>query len=207
MGGDYRIEARIKNGRLWAALRRACPGAQTQAEIARQCGVKAETLSGLLTMRLWPGLRGHRGNGEPARPWSKVAYLLAEITGETPEFLFDPALYGRRAHKVVFEMDQAQLAQHGLLELPPAPDEVLERTIELPALIKESLAALPPAEQSVLRALYGLEGQTIETAVEYAARVGRTESRIYQLRDQGLAKLRRSRTRIPSMNAIRHAYR
>jgi RNA polymerase sigma factor (sigma-70 family) len=179
----YRVKARIQNNRLWRAIERALPGVRTQADAARQLGVSPQALCSWLTMRCWP--RNRRGG------WAPMAQHVADALTETPEYLFEAALYSKQPRpELVLEMGPKALADLGLLALPPAPDEEIERE-EQKAAVHRLLETIPEWEANVLRARFDLDDAGEEwTHRQIAEEAGITKAAVYQAEGRALRKLR-----------------
>lgn len=193
MTHPYRIHARIKNNRLWTAIHTRWP-AITQKKAAQRLGVSETDLGRLLNMRTWPGQRNPGSSGWYKDGWTRLAWKVATGLKETPDYLFDPALYGLTAEPIQIEIDRPALEgpdQAGLYALPPAPDEELERQ-ELHDLLIAALTTLPAGEAEVVRCSFGLDGEAM-TLAEIGARLGVTGSRVQQIRQKALSHLRRKR--------------
>jgi RNA polymerase primary sigma factor len=75
-------------------------------------------------------------------------------------------------------------------EAPVAEDRVARA--DLPALLSDVLDRLPGREAPVLRMCFGLADDSPLTLDQIAARIGVTRERVRQIRDRGLARLRKS---------------
>lgn len=184
-GGDgnlhvapYRVKARVQNNRLWRAIERTFPDVTTQTEAAKRLGLPQPTLNAWLNMRQLPAVE------------RALARRIADQLKETPEYLFDRSLYGTPPRPVVLEMDARQLADVGLLQLPPAPDEALETT-ERRAAVEHALETLPGREADVLRARFDLDEAGEEwTHHQIGEAIGLSGTRSCQIEASGLRKLR-----------------
>lgn len=136
----YRIVARLYNNRLWRAVTDLYPHVVTQKQAAAQLGINYITFNRLMTMRCWP--KGKGGD------WWKIATKIADAVVYPPEYLFDETLYGRKPDVATMEIDARDLPALGLLSLPPAPDEVVERS-EVAEEVEKAVQCLAPREQRV----------------------------------------------------------
>lgn len=134
----YRVVARIKNNRLWRALAHAFPQAKSAADFSRATGVDQSRLGELINIKAWPARIV-----KDSVIWNPVAIRLSEMTGEDPWVLFDPSLYGQKAHVLTAEVSLADMAtlpcDGGLLEA--------EARVEL----ESRMRALNPRERAVVR--------------------------------------------------------
>jgi RNA polymerase sigma factor (sigma-70 family) len=182
---DYRILARLKNNRLWDALRTTWPDVVTQSDAARRLGCAPGDIGDLLNMSRWP----YRQRPENLAGWTPLATKIAEAVQETEDYLFDPVLYGRPPRRVELEIDHRQLLDAGVLALPEPPDEAFERT-ELQDYVARALQTLTPREQDVLQRRCGFGGAEPQTLREIADAYDRTPGRIRDIEAKALRKLR-----------------
>jgi len=181
---DYRLIARIKNNRLWAAIQARWPGVKSQNEAARCLGVGASYLGLLLNMRVWPYNRH-------AEEWSPVAIRIAKRLRETPEHLFEGALYGIRPQVIDLAVDRPALEAAGLIALPEStqPDEVA-MVEERRAALEAALDTLTPREAHVLRARFGFDGAE-RTLENIGNEMDVSPERVRQIEKKALRKLRK----------------
>lgn len=196
----YRIHARIKNNRLWSALREAFPDALTQTAMAERVGITNSLLGDLLNLRTWPGAKErHNRWGSrwwPDSPWTEAARRIADAVGSTPEYLFDAGLYGQPARPIEIAIDRPALVASGLLQLPPAPDDCVEQQ-EIARAIQEALGTLSPREQTVLIHRRGLNGEPEKSLEEIGELLSVTYERVRQIEAKAMRKLRQpSRSKI-----------
>lgn len=180
----YRIVAKLKNNRLWAAILRQWPGVKTQIEAAHRLGIAPNDLGRLLNMTVWPYSERRGGR------WWPIADRVARRLRETPEYLFDRGFYGRMPAPLAVEFDRPALEASGLLSLPPAPDDVATAAA-LRETVREALTALKPREAEILRRRFGLADGDVETLDAIGADFGVGKDRINQIEKQALRKLRR----------------
>ena len=175
----YRILAKIKNNRLWTAIREMFPGAN-QRHAAERLGVGESLLGCYLNMKHFP----HNG-----RCWSKAGLRIADLLGHPVEYLFDHTLYGRKPlPQVEVEIDPRDLPALNLIALPPAPDEVLDHAL-LRAKIQEVLLNFTERERTVLSDRFGLNGE-VRSLEEIACNMDVTRERIRQIENKALRKMR-----------------
>ena len=189
----YRVVATIKNNRLWSAITQAWPEVRNQADAARRLEIDGSRLGLLLNMKLWPGCaycaRGYDGAHSCRNGWRPLAHKVAEAVAETPEYLFDPVLYGRPARRIEIEMGLPALAQAGAIALPPAPDEILEAEA-LQAAIAGAMSTLTPREAAVLDLRFGLSDGRERDLEEIGETFAVGRERIRQIEVKALRKLR-----------------
>lgn len=209
----YRIIAKIKNNRLWTALRLQWPDARTQADMSRRVGfAHAASLGSLLSIKRWPGCRrcqfgvgsAHHPNtiNQCDRGWWPDAWRVADAVRSTPEYLFEPELYGQAPQTITLTLDRPALEATGMLALPSASPETLvldaeEARARIKAL-EEALTALTPRERWVLRLRFGLDNGDEHSTKEIGSKLMVTTHRICAIEAKAFRKLRYrfARTRI-----------
>lgn len=150
--------ARMKHGELRAALKRR---GWTQKQAADFIGMPYSSLNRLLALQWFPVKKGFT---------RKQEQKLLELTGKTIEELFPTwtrekdFLETPKVMEIIREATPQMLQAHGLLALPPGPDEVAEKN-ELQSITEEMLSSLPPKYQKVLR-LHFWEEKTLEEISE-----------------------------------------
>lgn len=188
----YRFQIKVKNNRLWVAIRRVFPTVTTQTQAARLLGIHNGTLTSLLNMKYLPCRFPKPGRGNRAVfSWHKTVIHISNRLRETCEYLFDPQLYGKTFPPTELELGltSAQLADHGLLALPPAPDDVADSHL-LRDQIRHAVSQLPSRDQVVLAMRFGLNGDKPKTLQEASDKLGISREAI---RRSELAALRRLR--------------
>lgn len=184
MAKAYRVVAKLKNNRLWSAIRSEFPDVTTQSAAARALGCRPTEIGRLLNMTVWPC--GRRG-------WWFSARTLATRLRETPDYLFEAALYGVAPGPIALELDRPALEAAGVFALVPGPEEALDRREREQAFdsrIAEAVSTLSPREQRVIRGRFGLETGEALTCAAMGAREGVGGARITQIERKALAKLR-----------------
>ena len=180
MTRDYRIVAKLKNNRLWEAIRLMWPEVTTQAEAARRLNITPSEIGYLLNMTRYP-------NGQHG--WWRLALKIADALRETPDYLFDRELYGLKPDPLDITFDRPALEDFRRLMLPPVqPDQILEST-ENDAAIRAILNTLTPREQAVLERRYGFDGPE-QTQEEIGIEFKIGKGRVSQIESKGLSKLR-----------------
>lgn len=180
----YRIEIRVKNNRLLQALKDTFPAEYSIKAFSTRLGVNYGALCQILAVKTWPY---SAKNG-----WLPIAKQISLDTGKSPEYLFDPDLYGRKARPVVLEMDMPawMLEQAGMVSIPEAPDVAADRGL-LSDAVRNALKTLTPREERVLRLCFGIGDGRNHTLEEVGQQFGVTPERIRQIEAKALRKLRR----------------
>ena len=186
MANAYRLLVKIKNNRLWSAIVAVYPGVKSQSDAARFLNMSVQEIGKLLNMHVWP-------YSEARSRWFKVADRIAALLKETPEYLFDPKLYGRRpdVNEIAVEFgDEKWIEDHSrLLELPPSPeDDVIKH--EMAEILGKMVNSLTPREQLVVNMRYGLHGYEESDLVEIGQALSVTKERVRQLEAKALRKMR-----------------
>jgi len=186
MDKAYRLLVKIKNNRLWSAIVRIHPDVQTQMDACRVLDITPTTLGPLLNMTRWP-------HNSKTGTWSRTAEDIARKLKDTPEFLFDGRLYGKRPIKreIAIEIgDEKWIEAHSaFLEIQGPPEEALmEKEIKLA--LKKVLATLTPKEEIILSYRFGLNDGNERTLDEVAEKFSRTKETIRQIEAKALRKLR-----------------
>ena len=203
----YRIEAKLKNNRLWSTITRVFPRVRSQSDAARALRVGASELGTLCNMKRWP-------YSERDQRWWVIAVKVARRLRETPEFLFDGELYGRAPQPIVLELEPAQLAGMAMAALPPAPDELLEIE-DRENVVQSALTSLTPRQQKVLSYRFGFEDGQEWTHDAVGKLMGVTRETIRMIEAKALRKLRHPalskplrefRTFLIEVPPLRHAY-
>lgn len=178
----YRIVARLKNNRLWTSIQTTFPGTRTQREAARKLGVQETVLGQLLNLSRHPSSKRHQ--------WLPTARKIAQTLREEEQYLFDPALYGRRAFPIVFEMDALPALQRsGLFLIDPSPDDALMCRDRRDRIMKVMMA-MTKRESFVLMKRFGLGDETPQTLEEIGETLGVGGECIRQIEQKALRKLR-----------------
>jgi RNA polymerase sigma factor (sigma-70 family) len=183
----YRVVAKLKNNRLWCAIKREFPDVRNQADAARALGETPSDLGGLLNMTRWPS--GQRG-------WWAIATRVATRLRETPEYLFDADLYGVKPETLDVEIDRPALESAGFLALSGGPDEYIERREDeelFDTSVSEAIATLNEREAQILRLRFGIGGAVEHTLEEVGQLFAVTPERIRQVEAKALRKLRHPR--------------
>jgi RNA polymerase sigma factor (sigma-70 family) len=179
----YRIVAKIKNNRLHEAIAERFPGMRVN-RVAALVGVQESLLYSYINMREWPW---NKRRGE----WTANALRLASALEREPEYLFDPALYGRPPFPVVEVtcdgpelLDVLHMSRR--LELP---DEAV-RAKEALAALGAAIDDLKPREREVLARRFGLESGEEESLRAVGRAMNVQPERIRQIEAKALSKLR-----------------
>ena len=179
----YRVVVRVKNNRLWRAIKQAFPLVLSQSDAAGEIGITGTSLGVLLNMKKSPISKIGKDR------WTLQARRVAEAVGESPEYLFDPALYGAGPIRAEVEVQPRQLADVGLLALPSSPDEVIGAREDQEVLDK-ALSKLPPRERRVLTERFGLDDGWEKPISEISDGLAVSTTRVRQIQARALRKLR-----------------
>jgi hypothetical protein len=200
----YRVEARIKNNRLWQAIRRAY-GPVTNAEAARRLDISPSRLGLWLNMRELPrcNLRRQHAEGQEScrrciQGFTSTAARVARLLRDDVRYLFDADLYGRIPVPIALEFDRPALEATGMLALPePAPDAVLEAA-EREGILHDIVAhGLHPRDADVIRRRFGLHPYDGEQSLrDIATAYHVSPGRIHQIEATALRKLRHPQSRL-----------
>jgi len=176
---EIRIEARLRNNILCHVI---FDKFKSVAAFCRMYKLSQAMIGDMLNLKYCP----IKKNGSYTKNCEKVA----KIFKLTPDMLFPLALYKIKQPKRFWEISFSQLPSSDLKQLPAPSDpesEIIEKEFKN-ALVK-ALSTLSPREEQVIRMLYGLEGDEM-TTIEVAEQFHVCRSRIMQIRDKALRKLR-----------------
>ena len=177
----YRIVARIKNNRLWRAVCEIFPNVMNQAEAAAALNLNYGYFTNLLNMKIFPMCYGR---------WTKTAEKIANSLGHTPEYLFDPELYGRKPiPRIEIEIGPTELSELDVPLALPLPDQVFEEKM----MVREvggALMMIPPRLRDIIIQRFGLHGEKEKSLRELAREMNLSVERIRQMERQALMKLR-----------------
>ena len=168
---------RLKQADIRQALRER---GWSQKRGAEFCGLKEGQFGDLINLKWLP---------EEFSP--ELSIKLAELTGKTteelfPEFMRSEEFLSRpKVAEKTFEFTPRMLADLGLLQIAPAPDEALEKVL-LREELENSLNKLSKVQQRVIKGRY-FDGKTLD---EIAAEFGLDRSRIAQIENKAIRNLR-----------------
>jgi len=171
---------RMKHGELFRALQRR---GWTQSQAAEFIGWEPAKFGRLINLQ-WVPKEFTRREEEK----------LVELTGKSLDDLFPPELRNKEfleAEKTVAafrEVHVAALADIGILQLSPAPDEFSEQQ-EMHRLLDGSLEMLTPKEAEILRRRFGYYGQE-ESYEKIASDLGHSGVGIAGMEKRALRRLR-----------------
>lgn len=181
--GDYRIELKVKNQRLWSAMTQS--GCRTVADLARLSGVNQRAIGEMMSLKLsaYTRLGCVRVSVEK----------LCDTLGCIPEDIFPPeVLYeGLENNTFVSEVTSAQMAK--MVIKSPEDQLVLDGASDA---VAKAISTLTTREQKVLRMRYGLDGD--EMTLDQIADAfsvdshPHTRERIRQIESKALRKMRGS---------------
>ena len=173
---------KMKQGDLLQALKEH---GWSQSEAARFLGIAPSTFGKLINLQ-WV----------PKEFSPELSQGLFELTGKFPEELFPEFMRQKefleadKVRELYAEVGQEVLEDHGLLRLPPSPEEVVLE-LEQGMILEDMLQKLKPRLAQVLRGIY-FEGKT---KTEIAGELGVKRTRIYQLEARALMLLRHPKIR------------
>lgn len=189
MSKDYRVEVRVRNGKLYAAMRAA--GYETAAELSRASGVTQTALGNLLNLKTpWRLSR----TGE----WRLDVLKISETLRALPEDLVPArhegeALPANRAHIDLDEADMARLiagAHRAPGLLPDATIEKEEARETFEAILRE---ALTDRQFEVLARRFGLFDTNPQTLEEIGQHFCVSRESVRQIEASAMRKLKHPR--------------
>ena len=173
---DYRVEIKVRNARIYRAMKAA--GYETVAQVCKAFNLHPTAVGKLLNMKVAPTLR----NGE----WREEVVVLCSGLGKMPAELFSEeqmVAWGKTTGVVDLDIKQV-----GNLLAGDTPDSLLANK-EMQGLLDNALESLTPQENSVLRRRFGIDGEEM-TFEAIAVADGLSRTRIAQIEGKGLRKLR-----------------
>ena len=173
---DYRVEIKVRNARIYRAMKAA--GYENVAQVCRAFNLNQGNVGDLLNMKIAPTLR----DGE----WRKEVVVLCSGLGKMPSELFSEeqmVAWDKTTGAVDLDIEQV-----GNLLTGDTPDSFLENK-EMKVLLDNALELLNPQENSVLRRRFGMDGEEM-TLKAIGIADGITPERIRQVEAKGLRKLR-----------------
>lgn len=176
----YRAKITLYNNRLREALEEEFPDAKSVKEMAYRMGVGLHALYALLTMRDFPL---HKRHGI----WTNLAMKLSTELNKSPEWLFDPELYGKGRLTATKVLDADRLLENS------SPEHLLldkERAQLLPVEVNKAVAGLGMTRPEVIRKRFGLEGEKEKSLQDVGKDIDVTRERVRQIEAKALRKLR-----------------
>lgn len=189
MSGNVRLELRFKNALLFDLTRKA-GGCST---VAIEAGVALGALYGLINLQVFPW----RSSGR----LRVSAQKLCEYFRLPWDELFPNELYSGKFPKLMARnVNSQEFLSLGSAEVRQvAVTSVDELATERSQAINQALATLTPREADTLRMRFGIGGYAPMTLAEVGGEFGLTQSRIRQIQEKALLKLRHpSRSRLLS---------
>jgi RNA polymerase sigma factor (sigma-70 family) len=181
----YRVRITVRNNRFLAAIEAA--GFKSCAAFAKECGLPYHAIIGLASMRAAPmsedgtmseaALRVmKRLNAAPFDLWTE-AQLMMKLDRNSSE-------------RTMGEEEVAALmSQPQRLSITDPPEDLVAEG-EMSRAVEAVLQSLPPIEQQVLRARFGMDDGHEQTLEQVAASLGVTRERIRQIEAKALRRLR-----------------
>ena len=178
---DYRLQVRIKNNYLLAAMERR--GFRTVAGLARASGEGEGQIGALANLKI--SGRDSKGN------WRKVLIGLSKTLWCLPEDLIPPQHQDCPLKKNTGELDLSlvELQNFGLLPSNPATPELLLEHKDVTRLLEEGMDRLTERERLVINKRFGLNGEEPHSFEEVCPFVGVTRERVRQIEQKALRKL------------------
>jgi RNA polymerase sigma factor (sigma-70 family) len=195
-----RVEARFKNARLFNSISELCapitndPRAGTGGPVKSFCTIydlDLGTVYNLLNLRCGPFIKDNKGAPRCVRP---TAAKLAAVLEKDLAWLFPQDLYAmnwpkRAAVDVPYEYVSLKGVPVDRLLLPPSQgDEIAQE--QCSAAVQSALVTLTPKEERVLKLRYGMDGEDEHTYEAIGAEFGVGGTRIRQIEEKALSKLR-----------------
>ena len=181
---DYNVKVIVRNGRLLAKIRAA--GYQSGKAFAAACGVSYGTLANLVALRL----TGMKNDNE----WRGTVLKVSDFLCCMPEDIIPPQHWRKPLVRNTFEAEMTGVEAASLIASPSRPDSTLLRQ-EFLNQLTNTLQALPPREERVLRLRFGLDCDE-HTLAEIAELMGVTPSRIREIEGRALRRMRRVNARL-----------
>lgn len=187
---EFELSLRLRNNCLKS--RRVAAGLSAQ-QVAEQAGISYHQYLGFENLRLSP-----YGRYLPRREleWRHSALKIAEFWKADPSELWPDAVVAVKhpevTREVAAETALALASYAGTLELPAAPDELLERR-EMREIIGKAMNELVPIEAMILRRRYEQDLSASETARQLALGVHTySPETVRKWEASALGKLRRA---------------
>lgn len=183
---DYRVEIRIRNNRILAAMERA--GIDSLKELCRRIDrLKSyAVIGGIINLKISP----LRKTGE----WKKIVVDFATALHCEPEELFtdrqrEVAIAASRKMLIVGEAEVEALIEHvhKPSALPPPDEELIGR--EKIVALEQWISRLKPRDAAVLRHRYGL-GEELMDYEALGAKFNVHKERIRQIELRAVRRLR-----------------
>ena len=189
-GADFRLTIKVRNARLLRAIERA--GYANPAQFAAALKIQPATIYEYIALRRAP--IGKRGTV------SGVIERIAAALQSSVEDLFPPRYMDRvmARSSVTFEMTEADVEQ--ITQAPPQADALL-LSLEAEQSVESMLGCLSDIQRRVLELHMGLNGERQHTFDELSKTFGVTRTRIQQIEQAALRKLRSPKYRQASRQA------
>lgn len=185
MNKEIRVEARLRNNRLYHSIFDSYPSVAAFCEVS---GFHQGVVGSLLNLKKWP----YKKRGKQKGDYLKVCVELAEFFHCLPEYLFPAQLYSLdevTAEKEYSFSELPCLVRAQLLPEAKNPEEILLEK-DLSATIGQALSRLAPREEVVLRKRFGLIDGDEKTLEEIGNEFGVSGESIRQIEQKALRKLR-----------------
>ena len=182
---DYRLEVRVKNGKLWSAMQQR--GYATPAALSRASGISQTDISRMMNLQTSP----FNKRFAIRRPVQRLCdFLGLEVKDLFPEEVFYEALENNKSTRMISSEEIGAISFQGESF---RPDHLLEAEEE-DGSIRELLDSLPDRERVVLRMHLGFDGEP-KSLAEVGRCLGVTSERIRQIESRAYRMLRRKGAR------------
>lgn len=178
---EIRIEARVRNNILYHVI---FDKFKSAAAFCRMYKLNQAVISDMLNLKYRP----LRKNGV----YTKTCEKVAKISKLPPDIIFSPILYEIKQPKKTWEIYFSQLPSIAELKQLPAASNPENDMLnaEFKEAVYKALSSLTTKEGLVLRQLYGFEGDGEKTLDQVGTFLHLSKTRIAQIRDKALRKLR-----------------
>ena len=177
MTKDYRIEVRVKNARLYNAMK--SNGIETVAALSRASGVDPSIVGAFMNLKIQALRKDGRG-------FKANVLRLSETLRTLPEDLFPPEQLENKAKKNFFSLNVTS-ADVEQIVLQKGDFPFMDR---LPDVIN-AIKKLPDRTQVVLVNRYGINGERPKTLAECGGLIGVSRERTRQIEHKGLRQVRK----------------
>lgn len=189
MAKDFEVTIKLRNNQLKSRRKELGIGI---VELCKRVHIAPQAYMDLESLKVSPvyeheHLVGHARSpatmGWQKGDWRPVVLKLAAYFGCPPEELFPDSVRRVLKNTIVAEFDLAQLPQAAVAQasamLPSPEDEYV--AAETKQQLDAALATLPHRDATVLRLLYGLDGEEEHTHDEVAAKLSMSPQRVHQV--------------------------
>lgn len=187
---ELELTLRVRNNRL---KERRVALAMTQGQFAAAAGISLNAYRELEAMRAKP----QKASGD----WRSIATALATFHCVDPGELFPDAVLKIDTPVSVRTIDGADIARLIGSTQSQNPHELYENA-ELNSRISAALESIPPRFAKILRMKFGLDDDIERSTAEIGAEFGVTVSRVHQLSQMAISRLRAHRVTRPLVGLL-----